>query len=182
MNLWVKKNNILCKNITKRWTRARTGRRTEIKQHEMGRDRARRCPKKRGQFFTTIQSGHLLYHSEANNGQAGIGFPVKKMERQHNKSILWEFQSSRTSRTRNRQIPTEDRSSICANDISLRWRDRHLLQHHWQDPGKAKTLHNCDGEPNAKVGGQTNTSERVTECFGLVQRNERGDELLFNFI
>ena len=44
----------------------------------MGRDRARRCPKKRGQFFTTIQSGHLLYHSEANNGQAGIGFPVNK--------------------------------------------------------------------------------------------------------
>ena len=37
-------------------------------------------------------------------------FPRKhKMERQHNKSILWEFQSSRSSRTRNRQIPTEDR-------------------------------------------------------------------------
>ena len=78
MNLWVKKNNILCKNITKRLTRARTGRRTEIKQHEMGCDRARRFQKKRGQFFTTIQSGHLLYHSEANNGQSGIGFPVKK--------------------------------------------------------------------------------------------------------
>ena len=26
----------------------------------------------------TLQSGHLLYHSEANNGQAGIGFPVNK--------------------------------------------------------------------------------------------------------
>ena len=44
----------------------------------MGRDRVRRCPKKRGKFFTTIQSGHLQYHSEANNGQAGIGFPVNK--------------------------------------------------------------------------------------------------------
>ena len=32
------------------------------------------------------------------------------MERQHNKSILWEFQSSRTSPTHNRQIATEDRS------------------------------------------------------------------------
>ena len=29
------------------------------------------------------------------------------MERQHNKSILWEFQSSRTSPTHNRQMPTE---------------------------------------------------------------------------
>ena len=25
---------------------------------------------------TTLQSGHLLYHSEANNGQAGVGFLV----------------------------------------------------------------------------------------------------------
>ena len=41
------------------------------------------------------------------------------MERQHNKSILWEFQSSRTSPTYNRQIYTDDRSSICANDIHL---------------------------------------------------------------
>ena len=42
MNLWVKKNNILCKNITKRLTRARTGKRTEIKQHETGLGDARR--------------------------------------------------------------------------------------------------------------------------------------------
>ena len=32
--------------------------------------------RKEDNFFTTIQSGHLLYHSEANNGQAGIGFLV----------------------------------------------------------------------------------------------------------
>ena len=31
---------------------------------------------------------------------------------------------------------------------------------------------------NAKVGGQTNTSERATGCFGLGQRNERGDTLV----
>ena len=29
-----------------------------------------------------------------------------------------------------------------------------------------------------KVGGQTNTSERATGCFGLGQRNERGDTLV----
>ena len=28
--------------------------------------------------FTTLQSGHLLYHSEANNGQAGVGFLINK--------------------------------------------------------------------------------------------------------
>ena len=34
------------------------------------------------------------------------------------------------------------------------------------------------GDFNAIVGGQTNTSERVTGCFGLGQRNERGDTLV----
>ena len=34
------------------------------------------------------------------------------------------------------------------------------------------------GDFNGKVGGQTNTSERATECFGLGQRNERGDTLV----
>ena len=34
------------------------------------------------------------------------------------------------------------------------------------------------GDFNAKVGGQTNTSERATGCFGLSQRNERGDTLV----
>ena len=31
---------------------------------------------------------------------------------------------------------------------------------------------------NTKVGGQTHTSERATGCFGLGQRNERGDTLV----
>ena len=34
------------------------------------------------------------------------------------------------------------------------------------------------GDFNAKVGGQTNTSERATGCIGLGQRNERGDTLV----
>ena len=34
------------------------------------------------------------------------------------------------------------------------------------------------GDFNAKVGGQTHTSERATGCFGLGQRNDRGDTLV----
>ena len=34
------------------------------------------------------------------------------------------------------------------------------------------------GDFNAKDGGQTNTSESATGCFGLGQRNERGDTLV----
>ena len=33
--------------------------------------------RRKEESFTTLQSGHLL-HSEANNGQAGVGFPVNK--------------------------------------------------------------------------------------------------------
>ena len=39
----------------------------------MRRDRARRSPE---ESFTILQSGHLLYYSEASNGQSGVGFPV----------------------------------------------------------------------------------------------------------
>ena len=34
--------------------------------------------RRKEESFTTLQSGHLLYHSEANNGQAGVGFLVSK--------------------------------------------------------------------------------------------------------
>ena len=44
--------------------------------------------RRKEESFTTLQSGHLLYHSEANKCR----FPHKQeMERQYNKSILWEF-------------------------------------------------------------------------------------------
>ena len=34
--------------------------------------------RRKEESFTTIQSGHLLYHSEANSGQAGLDFLVNK--------------------------------------------------------------------------------------------------------
>ena len=34
--------------------------------------------RRKEESFTTLQSGHMLYHSEANNGQAGGGFLVNK--------------------------------------------------------------------------------------------------------
>ena len=108
-------------------------------------------------------------------------FPHKQeRERQHNKSILWEFQSSRTSPTHNIQIPTEDRSSITTTSHSDEETDNF---YNTIDKILEKQTHYtiiifCDGDFNAKVGGQTNTSERATGCFGLGQRNERGDTLV----
>ena len=55
---------------------------TNIKWYVIGIGEIRRNE----EGFTTLQSGHLLYHSKAYNGQAGVGFLIKKeMERQHNK-------------------------------------------------------------------------------------------------
>ncbi len=34
--------------------------------------------RRKEESFTTLQSGHVLYHSEANNGQSGVGFLVNK--------------------------------------------------------------------------------------------------------
>ena len=91
--------------------------------------------KKRGNF-TTLQSGHLLYHSEANNGQAGVGFLVNKK---------WKDNITRVSSGNSRLA-----------ELVLRITDRYQL----------------------KIVRQTNTSERATGCFGLGQRNERGETLV----
>ena len=40
-----------------------------------------RSEKTRGMF--TLQSGHLLYHSKANNGQAGVGFLINRKWKDH---------------------------------------------------------------------------------------------------
>ena len=70
--------------------------------------------RRKEESFTTLQSGHLLYHSEANNGQAGVGFLINKK---------WKDNITRAGSSRVAELIlriTEDRSSICAHDISLR--------------------------------------------------------------
>ena len=135
----------------------------------MGRDRARRSPKKIGKL-TTLQSGHLLYHYEANNGQAGVGFLVNKK---------WKNNITRVSSGNSRVA-----------ELVLRITDIYQLKivqvyapttSHSDD--ETDNLYNTIdkilekqthytivmGDFNAKVGGQTNTSERATGCFGLGQ-------------
>ena len=100
------------------------------------------------------------------------------MERQHNKSILWELQSSRTSPTHNRHIPTEDLSSIPTTSHSDEETDN--FYNTIDNILETQTHYTIIvmGHFNEKVGGQTNSTERATGCFGLGQRNERGDTLV----
>ena len=44
--------------------------------------------RRKEESFTTLQSGHLLYHSDVNNGQAGVGFLVNKK---------WKYNITRVS-------------------------------------------------------------------------------------
>ena len=134
--------------------------------------------RRKEESFTTLQSGHLLYHSEANNGQAGVGFLINKK---------WKDNITRVSSGSSRVA-----------ELVLRITDRYQLKivqvyapttshsdeetdnfYNTIDKILEKQTHYTIvmGDFNVKVGGQTNTSERATGCFGLGQRNERGDTL-----
>ena len=135
--------------------------------------------RRKEESFTTLQRGHLLYHAEANNWQAGVGFLVNKK---------WKDNITRVTSWNSRVA-----------EIALRITDRTQLkivqvyaptisQSHEETDNVCNTIDkilekqaHCaivTGEFNTRVGGQTNTSERAKGCFGLGQRNERGDTLV----
>ena len=129
--------------------------------------------------FTTLQSGHLLYHSKANNGQAGVGFLINKkwkdnITRVNNISprvaelvirITTRYQLNIVQVYAPMTSHSEDEIDIFYNDI-----DKILA-----NPSHYTIVM---GDFNAKVGVRTNPSETATGSFVLVQRNERGDTLI----
>ena len=89
-------------------------------------------PEEKRRVFITIQSGHLLYHSEANNGQAGIGFPVNKIWKDNITRV-----SSGSSRVPELVVRVTDRYQLKIVQVyapttshSDEETDRQLLQHH----------------------------------------------------
>ena len=100
------------------------------------------------------------------------------MERRHNKSILWKFQSSRTGPTHNRQIPIEDRPR-CAPTTSHSYEETDNVYNTIDNILEKQTHYTIVmGDFNVKVGRHTHTSETAIGCSGLDQRNERGDTLV----
>ena len=76
--------------------------------------------RRKQESFTTLQSGHLLYHSEANNGQAGVGFLVNNKWKDNITRV-----SCGNSRVAELVLRITDRYQlkivrVCANNISLR--------------------------------------------------------------
>lgn len=135
--------------------------------------------RRKEESFTTLQSGHLLYHSKANNGQAGVGFLINRK---------WKDRIARVNSIDHRVA-----------ELVLRLNERYQLKivqvyapttsHSEEELDKFyndldKILEKAShytivmGDFNAKVGKRANTSETATGAFGIGNRNERGDTLV----
>ena len=135
--------------------------------------------RRKEEIFTTLQSGHLLYHSEDNNGLAGVGFIVNKKWKDNITRVY-----SGNSRVAELVLRIKDRCQlkivqVYAPTTSHSDEETDNFYNTIDNIMEKQTHYTIVmGDFNAKVGGQTNTSERVTGCFGLGQRNERGDTLV----
>ena len=135
--------------------------------------------RRKEESFTTLQSGHLLYHSDANNGQAGVGFLVNKKWKDNITRV-----SSGNSRIAELVLRITDRYQLKIGQVYAATTSHSDEEtdnfYNTIDKILEKQTHYIIvmGDFNAKVGGQSNTPERVTGCFGLGQRNERGDTLV----
>ena len=135
--------------------------------------------RRKEESFTTLPSGHLLYHSEANNGQAGVGFLVNKKWKDNTTRVF-----SGNSRVAELLLRITDRYqlkivNVFASTTSHSNEETDTFYNTIGGILEKQTHYTIVmGDFNAKVGGQTNKSERATACFGLGQRNERGDTLV----
>ena len=115
----------------------------------------------------------MLYHCEAKNGQAGVGFLVDKK---------WKDNITRVSSGNSRVAELV----LCITDIfqlkivqvyapitSHSDEQTDNFYNTFDKILEKQTHYIVMGNFNAKVGGQTRTSERATGCFGLGQRNEK---------
>ena len=136
--------------------------------------------RRKEESFTTPQSGHLLYHYEANNGQTGVGFLVNKKRKDNITRV-----SSWNSRVAELVLRITDRYPLNIVQVyaPMTFHSDEETANFYKTIdkilGKKQTHYTIViGDFNAKVGGQTNAPERTTGCFGLGQRNERGDTLV----
>ena len=112
--------------------------------------------------FTTLQSGHLLYHSEANNEQEGVCFLVNKK---------WKDNITRVS-SGNARVAELILSITYRYQLKIVQVYAPTTSHSYEDTDNFyNTINNTlekqthytivMGDFNAKCGGQTNTSERA---------------------
>ena len=129
--------------------------------------------------LTTLQSGHLLYLSKANKGQAGVGFLINRKWKDHIVRVnsisprVAELVLCITKRYKLKLVqvyaPTTSNSDEDINDLYTDV-DETL--------GKPNHYTIVMGDCNAHIGKRTNLMETATGKCGLGLRNERGDTLV----
>ena len=135
--------------------------------------------RRRDECFTTQQSGHLLYHSMANNGQAGVGFLLNKKWKDH--IVRVNRISSRVAElvlciTKRYKLNIVQ---VYAPTISYSEEDINSFYMDVDETlGKPNHYVVVMGEFNEQIGTWTNPVETATGKLGLVLRNERSDSLL----
>ena len=119
--------------------------------------------RRKEESFTTLQSGHLLYHSDANIGQAGVGFLVNKKRKDNITRV-----SSGNCRVAELDIRITDIYKVkivqvYAPTTSHSDEEKNNFYNTIDNILEKQTHYTIVmGDFNAKVGGQTNTSERAT--------------------
>ena len=129
--------------------------------------------------FTTLQSRHLLYHSKANNGQAGVDFLINRKWKgcivRVNNIIprVAELVLCITKRYKQKivQVYTPT-TSYSEEDINSFYNNVD------ETPGKPNHYKIVMGHFNAQIGKRTNFVGKATGRFGLELRNKRGDNLV----
>ena len=126
--------------------------------------------------FTTLKSGHLLYHSKGNNGQAGVGFLMNRKRKDHIVRV-----NSISPRVAERVLCITKRynlkivqiyapkTSYSEDDINSFYNDVD------ETLGKPNHYTIVRGEFNALIAKRTNRIETATGKCGLELRNKRGD-------
>ena len=112
----------------------------------MGHDRGRRSPEKIGKFHNSPKwppAAEVVYHSEANNGQAGTGFLVNKKWKDNITRVGLSYGNSRVA------------------ELVLRLTDRHQLKI-VQVPLYAPTTSHSDEETDNFYNTITNILEKQT--------------------
>ena len=118
--------------------------------------------RRREECFTTSQSGHLLYHYKANNGQAGVGFLINKKWKDHTvrvnsfrpkvAEIIMCVTKHNKLKTMHVYAPI---TSYSEEDINTFYNDID------ETLGKPKNCMIVMGYLNAQIGTRTNSMETV---------------------
>ena len=127
--------------------------------------------------FTAIQSGHILNHSKANNGQAGVGFLITRKWKAHKVTV-----SSISGRVSDRELCIIKRYKlnivkVYAPTTSNSDKDINNFYNDVDDTlGKSNHYTIVMGDFNAQL--EKLMYPMATGKFGLGLRNERGDTLV----